>query len=393
MHCLHQPLRAAALLLCWALLASCGGGGGGGSQGAGNTPAGSTAPTNTVFDAVGISLVSPSKVEADYPESAYTSGVAIYIRADGDYLQLAGRTIYAIVEDPDSLLGEPYVSVDQHPSPDAQAHAIISTGSRQVNTPGHFQGEFKVHACLDKECRGEIAGSPLRIPYDVTVRAGMELDRQALSVTLPFGQVPPEELVTVRLPQHLASWIALTSTPNTGDDRSSLATTALDTGPGTGSVRLALGVAKVGTHVETALVHTNVAEANDMTYRYEKTITVTYTVTPDPSVDYVFQPAAANFTRRQGDQLSEGQAGRRVVANDGVTLTWAGVEYLSHPPAANGHIRVEGWWSELTSSSASCISGACLPIGTYTARVKYTVRKGATSYDAYWPITMQVVSP
>ncbi|MDB5860643.1 MAG: hypothetical protein JWQ76_4332 [Ramlibacter sp.] len=209
----HRPLRAAALILFCSLLASCGGGGGGGGD-SGAGAAGSAPPGNTGFDALSISLMSPTKVQAEYPETAYAPGFSIFIRANGDYLQLVGKTIYAIVEDPDSLVnGVTNVSVDQHPPADGTGpQAIISLASRQMNTPGRFQGEFKVHACLDKDCRTELAGSPLHIPYDVTVRAGMQLQHEALAVTVPFGSVPPEQTVDVGLPSYLSSWNALAAT-------------------------------------------------------------------------------------------------------------------------------------------------------------------------------------
>lgn len=369
------------------LMAACGGGGGDGDGGAGPSVQGPT-----TFGGVSVSLSSAPPVQATLFEGTSMQSVSLEVGASGDIDSLNGKTIFVIVEDPASLFeGLPFVSLREAPP-----GAFLRLGGRKLDVPGHFQGDLKIHACLDAGCSSELAGSPMAVPFDVTVLPGLTLDRQAISVTVPFGQIPPVQTVSAGLPSSLISWGARDTSPfEPRLPGASMRVSNGDDGGSVGTVSLELGLARPGTYALSALVFTNATAANGIPLHFEKTVTVTYTVTPDPTLDFAFAPVAGNITRVQGDRLA-GFSFRQMVTNEGVTDTGLPeVEYLSHPPAADGHPQVERWWSELGLATFTCFntinSSNCLPAGTYTARVRFTLRKNGIEQDVFWPITLQIV--
>jgi hypothetical protein len=241
------------------------------------------------------------------------------------------------------------------------------------------------------------AWTPAVLPYDVTVLSGLILDRQVVDVVVPFGQVPATQTIAATLPAPLVSWGARDTSDylRLEQEPVMLVSSIPSGGSATGVVSLALDAAPPGTYTRSAKVFTNVTDTDGMSLHFERTVTVTNTVTPDASVDAVFTPAAGNFTRVQGDTLAH-YANRTLATNTGVTATWRGVEYLSHPPAAEGHPQVNSWWFEhpflLPSPCYVTLdSSNCLPPGTYTARVRYSLVKEGVESDIYWPITLEVV--
>jgi hypothetical protein len=382
MRAAHHVVRAFLLIGLGGLVASCGGGGGGGDAGGA-----SSAPTSSVS----VALASVPTIQSTLFEGRQGSSVSLQIEVSGDIDSLDGKTVYVIVEDPSSLFeNPPRVFLNDTPP-----GAYVTLVGRKLDVAGHYKGNLKIHACLDNACSVELGNSPLAVPYDVTVLPGMTLDQQVFNVTVPFGQIPPVQTVAVTLPPSVTSWGVNNSMPYIRDP-SMAASSTTDSSSATGVVSLRLEPALPGTYTRTAVVYTNVINAV-MALHFEKTVTVTYTVTPDASVDWVFAPAAGNFTRIQGDPLFAAIY-RKLVTNTGVTATWRGVEYLSNPPAADGHPQVNHWWSEYPSlGTSTCYntgsSSNCLPVGTYTARVRYTLTKGGVDQDIYWPITLQIVSP
>jgi hypothetical protein len=372
------------------LVVSCGGGGGGESP----------APSPSVS----IAFESQPTIKETIFEGSALSSLTMQIVASGDIGSLNGKTIYAIVEDPSSLFqNPPGVTLTNTP-----VGASVRLDGRPQDVSGHFQGNLKVHACLDAGCSVELGNSPLIVPYDVMVQPALTLDRQSINISLPFGQIPPVQTIAVtNLPLPLTSWgVNITSAPYLYIYEPSMTVSSSpDSGASSGVVSLALTPAVPGTYTFTAVVYANASGLNQYglpaSLHFEKTVTITYTVTPDPSVDWVFAPTAGNFTRVQGDSIFV-HADRKLLTNTGVIATWQGVEYLSNPPTANGNPLVNQWWYEYSGDqgtetcSATMISGqmvidACLPVGTYTARVRYTLTKNGVDQDIYWPITLQIV--
>lgn len=379
--------RAVAALVATSLLASCGGGGGGGG---GSGAAGGTTTAGDTSSAVGVALDSPLAIRGEYVQSAQLAGVPVLLHATGDLSQLTGKALYFKVDAPIELFESGGVSTLDPP-----VAAAVNLRGRRLDMPGRYQGEIRVHACLEPSCATELAGSPLRVPYDVTVLSGIELDRQAFAVSLPFGQAPSPVSVTAELPKYLTTWGAARSTPYDPFGQSMLLVSNSSTSPSTGVVGLQLAPAPPGTYTETATVFTNIQGPDGVDRHYEKSITVTYTVNAEPAVSHVFWPSAGSFVRTQGDQLFQGSS-RTLVTNTGVTAVWRGVEYLSHPLAADGHPQVNQWWIEFptigTSVCYNTVSTSdCLPPGTYEARVRYTLTKDGIDSDVHWPVTLQIV--
>jgi hypothetical protein len=376
-----------ALLLAGLVLSACGGGGGGGTDGGTAGP-----PPANVFNQVSVSLDRTEPIKQDLIEGADMKTVAFSILASGDVGSLNGKTVYVVVEDPNALFSSsPGVDLLSNPY---RAYVNLFPSAKK-KAPGTFKGNLKIHACLDQNCSTEMAGSPLTLPYDVTIIAGLGLDRDSIAVSVPFGEVPAEQRVKVTLPKYLEYWTAKDSSFYAGSEYPMTVTSTTDPFTATGVVSLALSPEPPGTYSRTVKVETFTAQAGDMFRSFEKTVTVTYTVTPNPSIDYVLMPAA-NVVRTQGDPTMSPAMGRRVLANTGVTVNERELQYLSHPAAADNHPQVEEWWFRLDNSASPCYNtlttSNCLPVGTYTARVRYTITKDGVDRDVYWPITMRIVS-
>jgi hypothetical protein len=267
-----------------------------------------------------------------------------------------------------------------------------------MDKPGHLQGELKVHACLDPGCATELAGSPLRIPYDITVRPGLALSRQEIAVTVPFGELPPVQSVEADLPVGLSDWHADPSFPHFGVPPNRTQASTMQTGQGKGRVDLQLLPAPPGSYRDFVNISAIVTTTAGTALTQRRSITVTYTVTPNPTIDYMFFPAEARFTVPAG---SGGFRQARVeVYNEGIGFSGMApeVEYLSSPPEAAGNPLVNNWWNDTGQYAYPCsappglsTSRTCLPPGTYTARVRVRHLKGSSIVTAYWPVTLNIV--
>ncbi|NML45802.1 hypothetical protein HHL11_18790 [Ramlibacter sp. G-1-2-2] len=398
----RQVARVVAMALFCVCLATCGGGGGGGGGGGSETsggaasPGGGTPAANT-FDAVSVSLVSPKSIQRQYEQMEGSEDIKVYVQGTGDIQQLNGKTLYAIVEDPDFITGgNAYVELGTQSVPGSNALIHLSAG--RTDKSGHFQGELKLHACLDPRCATELAGSPLRVPYDITVLPGLTLSPQEISLTVPFGELPALQSVEASLPVNRSEWSAY---PNliyqslVPPHEMQLVTA--DTAPDKGRVTFQLLPAPPGNYQEVIAVTALVPTAQPRLFASQRQfITVTYTVTPNPAVDYVFYPAAVTFTVPAGS-ASERQL-RVETYNEGISSGGRapGVEYLSNPPEAAGHPFVHRWWSDSVGYAIPCgyptgsSEQTCLPPGIYTARVKVSYMKGAEEIIAYWPVTLNI---
>lgn len=100
---------------------------------------------------------------------AATSGSSIAISGTvgGDIFSLAGATLYVIVEDPSSLF-ESGASVQIMPGDPWRYQLLLQP--RALPTAGRFTGTLRAFACTDPACNTRLGGTPLLIPYDVTVR-------------------------------------------------------------------------------------------------------------------------------------------------------------------------------------------------------------------------------
>ena len=161
-----------------------------------------------------------------------------------------------------------------------------------------------------------------------------------------------------------------------------------------GTVSITLAPQPRGTYSQTVRIQALVSYQGT-TYAFGQKIAISYTVAANDNVEAVFYPPTMDVTRKAGDSLFE-QDNYLLVTNTGVTSTWHPVEYLTNPLAANGHPDVNAWWIESpykgTSTCYNTISSSnCLPPGTYTAQMRYTLTKNAGSTDILYPVTLTIV--
>lgn len=130
------------------LLSACGGGGGGGGGSDAAPPAVTFSPGSfTVTTIEGTSAAGSVQATASDP-SAFASLVYVY------------------VVDPTHLLNG---TIGLSPVDSRSYSASLATAT---NVPaGHYTGAFTVQLCKDSACATPLPGSPVKLPYDITVRA------------------------------------------------------------------------------------------------------------------------------------------------------------------------------------------------------------------------------
>lgn len=146
-----RPAHAAPFLIA-ALLAGCGGGGGGGGTGGATTP--DTSPALTF---------SPSTVTGNVPAGlTLTASVIASVTRPNDFSNTTKVT--ALVVDSAGIL-LPNVQLVQDSN--TQYHAVLQTAPTLA--AGNYKGSFSVRLCRDSGCASQFPGSPVALPYDITV--------------------------------------------------------------------------------------------------------------------------------------------------------------------------------------------------------------------------------
>jgi hypothetical protein len=125
-----------------------------------------TKPVVTYFNDVTLTLHSPTKFDGSSLLKTDTGQSFIHgsfsISASGNIQSLAGKTIYAVIEDPGGFFAKP--SIRLHP-----AGATLTAVSNILERGRKYQGYMRLYACLDPTCGTQIKGSPMSIPYNFTV--------------------------------------------------------------------------------------------------------------------------------------------------------------------------------------------------------------------------------
>jgi hypothetical protein len=372
----------ASAALAALLITGCGGGGGG-SAGAPEVAAG----TATASGAVTVGPPSPSKITATrvvgerITEATFTGVVT------GDVASLQDKQIYLTVEDPSQLFQETaYLTLTRTAT---GLNYSLVLGGRDLTTSGHFTGNLRILACVDPACRQPLGGTPLVVPYDVTVQEGLTLSRQDVSVTVPFGTVTPVETINVGWPSAAANgWILRGTTPY--DPQVPVHLDVLDgIGAWTTSpvLRLQMQLAPPGTYTDTLEVMSTAKYANGSEHDYKKTVTIHYTVTPNPAVDYGVWPAAQIQLTHKASDNTVSYYNYRVVTNIGISASFLGVDYLS---GAGSTGPTNGWWSEFPyrGSFQTCVDNKCLQPGVYTAQLRYRLTTPSGTRDIAIPVTL-----
>src|SRR6185369_10940161 len=98
-----------------------------------------------------------------------------------------------------------------------------------------------------------------------------------------------------------------------------------------GTVKLSFAPAAVGTYSATVQIAADVTLPGSTSYStVTKNVDVTYTVGPS-STDYQIYPAATTVYCRQSDSRCDQRQTRVQLVNNGATLAYRGIEYLSAP--------------------------------------------------------------
>lgn len=385
-------LKGGSALLALALVACGGGGGSGGGGGGGSSaPAGGGQPATQVLAGTSVRLDSPpSGITATVGDGTLMSDVRLVGSATGDLTPLAGRTIYVIVEDPDQLFdATPAVSFQ------GVATVAIDLRGRTQSGTGTRRGQLNVHVCLDPQCSVRLANSPLAVPYEVVVAKAIDLSSTTVDVQRTFGDPTVQQVVTVRLLSPSASLDVL-APPFDPLAPSPIRVGTQSFNGATWSLPLTFVPALPGVYTAAIRLRTAVVPSGSgASQRVEETLTVTYTVADKPSVDVAFVPDELEIRRTVGDTSLQVED-LIVLVKPGATLTWEGIEYDDHPPAAAGHPQVNAWFSMFPSVSAilcrvTSSSTECLPAGEYTAAVRYRLDKNGANQTVRLPVKMTLV--
>ena len=383
-------LRLTATTWLMALLvAGCGGGGsGGGSAGSGSGPGGSGS-VGSPAGAVTVGAPTPAKVSATKVVGDTMDSVKLTGAVTGDVESLQNKSVTVMIEDPSQLFqGTGYLTLVRTATGFSYE---LDLPANQLKTSGHLAGNLRVFACLDTACKQPLAGTPLTVPYDVTVEEGLALSRQDVTVTVPFGTVPPPEIVTVGWSQTFGKGYIINNTtpynpyvPTYVSFDQSAGT--LLTAP---QLQLKPQAAPPGAYTELVEVRSNPTLADGRTPSFVKTITVHYNVTPNPGLDYVTFPAGPIELTHSASDRAVRYYNHRLVLNTGVTAAYLGVDYLS---AAGTTGPAASWWDEYpyNGSYHSCVGDLCLTPGVYTAQIRYRLTTPTGTRDIAVPLKLTV---
>jgi len=190
-----------SVILCtlMGLLSACGGGGGGGPSQGSAAPVGSGAPsTPSPAPSTGSTPTPPAApgvLTFSTPTAATTveAGRSIPISADATVTQPAdfstASAVYAYIIDTTGVI-LPQVQIVQ--TGPISYRAVMQTAPSLA--AGTYKGSFTVKVCRDVNCAQQFPGSPMQLPYEITVTA------PPAPVTPPTGTTPPDPTPTPTTP-------------------------------------------------------------------------------------------------------------------------------------------------------------------------------------------------
>jgi hypothetical protein len=228
----------------WALplllsLSACGGGGGGGGSGSASTT--SNMPNG---DAASFT---PSQLTASFVAgTTQPLQVQANIKRPADFG--AASTVYALVKDTTGVIT---TSVSLTPSSNTIYRATLNTSPDIA--PGHYTGFFTVMLCRDSACNTQFPGSPMGLPFDITVTPptlGVKADAANTEVMVRAGDVPPAPQQFNVSGKYL-NWTASTSAPWV------TLSSASGTGPATVKLSYSADGLKPGKYSDTVKVSTS----------------------------------------------------------------------------------------------------------------------------------------
>jgi hypothetical protein len=160
-----------------------------------------------------------------------------------------------------------------------------------------------------------------------------------------------------------------------------------------GTVTVTLHPKRPGTHTETVRVSADVRKGDSWQMPHEDFV-ITYVVADNPAINALYVPTEIVGVTTQGNNTSL-PGGYYVLGNTGVNPWAHTVEYLTNPPAADGHPQVHAWYYQNTNVFLPCYntisSSDCLPPGEYTARIPFEmIVNDSTIATEYLPVKMTI---
>jgi hypothetical protein len=187
-------------------MAACGGGGGGGGGGdSGGT--GSAPPSTDVrFTNVAVPTISNEVFESGVGDSLFPWTVTA--DAIGNLSTLNGQSLFVVVEDPDGFIER--VSI---PSTLQSTGNTLSISPRSSYPgPGVYSGPFRISVCLDLNCSTRLGGTPVVVPYRITVLQGPRATLANPTVVRSTANTVVRVPFQVSLPNLVTSWNVEVST-------------------------------------------------------------------------------------------------------------------------------------------------------------------------------------
>lgn len=209
-------IRTALLpfLMLVSLLSACGGGGGGGSSGGGGVT-----PPPVVGPALSFSpATATASVQAGV---SATINVSASVNRPADFANAS--SVFALVLDSTGVL---LPGVQLVRDSDTQYHVALQTAPTLA--AGSYQGNFTVKLCPDSACASQFPGSPMNLPYAITVTpAGTAAFSASTALPMTYsvhlGAAPTPVAITVKAGARSwtassdANWISLTPASGSGD--------------------------------------------------------------------------------------------------------------------------------------------------------------------------------
>ena len=372
------------VFLAIALIAGCGGGSGGGGSGAGEDRTASR-----------IMVSSPTLTSDGFPNISGESIKLVLVGTiKGEFEQLQGKSVFVTVEDPAALfLPTAEVVVT---SAGSYLDYRLTLNGKAAATAGRLTGSLRIFVCLDQACRQPLGGTPLTVPYSITVEAGPAMDRSVIDIEVPFGTVPPTEQIGVTWPASsngFSAGASYVSDPNRPDNLVQIETRTTVPSQFVKQPQfwVVFGPSHPGSFTTTLQVYSELrAPYVPARSVFSKHLVIKYTIVPNPAVDHFFYPARSDFT-------AAGKVGDRIfpfslTTTTGVTQSYVGVEYLTWAGTVGPH---KSWFQPsprpLARPCNSQVAPAvCLNAGVYTAQLRYRIKTPAGERDVLYPIAMTV---
>jgi hypothetical protein len=246
---------------------------------------------------------------------------------------------------------------------------------------------MNIYACLDPECRSQLARSPAAVPYDILVKPALKVSTTSLDLRSTFGTAAASGQVTVSLPEGATDW-SITRGANIASKQGNLL------------VVRPPAFAPAGTYTQEVVIETTAVLAGSerpQSFLMQETLTVDYSVAAS-AVPYVMAPASASYPIALND-ATQRRDEIQLVGQDGA-FSLRGVRLASHPPAADGNPSLDTWLYVsypyvnayyVTPCGMDRNNPSCLPAGSYEGAVqlRHTSAAGVIT-DFEFPVSMTI---